>query len=205
MENLESCVLDVVSSIIEISKKREIRLADLNGLVRKAEDLRGSFTFSKKLMNELSHEGTESVEKLRTVEAELENEKQSHQNSIEQYEEIVAQLNEDIEKKNNLINELTNEKSEIENKMTELNKELSNTKEAGNVLREELNKAYLTCTTYEEQIIRLNEQLSAEALEKQNKGDIFEKKMKDMEEKMETMEEGMYDPEAYYCLERDRV
>lgn len=205
MENLESCILDVVSSIIEMSKKREIRLADLNGLVRKAEDLKGCFTFSKKLMNELSHEGTESIEKLRTVEAELESEKESHQNSIEQYEETITQLNEDIEKKSTLISELTNEKSEIESKLTELNKELSNTKEASNVLREELNKAYLTCTTYEEQIIRLNEQLSAEALERQSKGDILEKKMKDMEEKMETMEEGMYDPEAYYCLERDRV
>ena len=68
-----------------------------------------------------------------------------------------------------------------------------------------MQKAQLTCTTYEEQIIRLNEQLSLETIEKQNKGDFYEKKVQDLEERVEIMEEGMYDPEAYYCLERDKV
>ena len=56
MDNLESSILDLTSSIVEISKKREIRVSDLNELVRKSKDLQGCFTFAKKLMNEVSNE-----------------------------------------------------------------------------------------------------------------------------------------------------
>ena len=62
-----------------------------------------------------------------------------------------------------------------------------------------------TCTSYEQQIIRLNEQLSLEMMELQNKCDFYEKKVNELTEQMDAMEEEMYDPEAYYCLERDRV
>ena len=73
------------------------------------------------------------------------------------------------------------------------------------VLKDELQKSYLTCTSYEQQIIRLNEQLSLETMELQNKCDFYEKKVNELTEQMDAMEEEMYDPEAYYCLERDRV
>ena len=205
MDNLESSILDLTSSIVEISKKREIRVSDLNELVRKSKDLQGCFTFAKKLMNEVSNEGNESLEKLRKVESDLKKEQESHQKDIDHYEDVISKLNEDVEAKNALLGKISEEKDEVMSKFNSMNMELSNAKESCVLLREELQKAYLTCTTYEEQIVRLNEQLSLETIEKQNKGVYYEKKVQDLEERMETMEEGMYDPEAYYCLERDRV
>ena len=205
MDNLESSILDLTSSIVEISKKREIRVSDLNELVRKSKDLQGCFTFAKKLMNEVSNEGNESLEKLRKVESDLKKEQESHQKDIDHYEDVISKLNEDVEAKNALVGKISEEKDEVKSKFNSMNMELSNAKESCVLLREELQKAYLTCTTYEEQIVRLNEQLSLETIEKQNKGVYYEKKVQDLEERMETMEEGMYDPEAYYCLERDRV
>ena len=205
MDNLESSILDLTSSIVEISKKREIRVSDLNELVRKSKDLQGCFTFAKKLMNEVSNEGNESLEKLRKVESDLKKEQESHQKDIDHYEDVILKLNEDVEAKNALVGKISEEKDEVKSKFNSMNMELSNAKESCALLREELQKAYLTCTAYEEQIVRLNEQLSLETIEKQNKGVYYEKKVQDLEERMETMEEGMYDPEAYYCLERDRV
>ena len=205
MDNLESSILDLTSSIVEISKKREIRVSDLNELVRKSKDLQGCFTFAKKLMNEVSNEGNESLEKLRKVESDLKKEQESHQKDIDHYEDVISKLNEDVEAKNALVGKISEEKDEVKSKFNSMNMELSNAKESCALLREELQKAYLTCTAYEEQIVRLNEQLSLETIEKQNKGVYYEKKVQDLEERMETMEEGMYDPEAYYCLERDRV
>ena len=89
--------------------------------------------------------------------------------------------------------------------MSQLADELKTSKESVDMLKEELQKSYLTCTSYEQQILRLNEQLSIETMELQSKCDFYEKKVSELTEQLNTMEEEMYDPEAYYCLERDRV
>ena len=47
--------------------------------------------------------------------------------------------------------------------------------------------------------------MSLETMDLQSRCDFFERKVEELTSQVNTMEEGMYDPEAYYCLERDRV
>ena len=205
MENLESSILNLVSSIDDINKKKEIRVGELKGLAKKAEELQACFSFAKQLMNELSREGTESVEKMHILKQELKEAKEIHQQQIIEYTEQIASLNDSVEKYKSQIEETTKENAELLKKTKTMGIELSNAIESSNLLRQELQKAYLTCTTYEEQIIRLNNQFSLESAEIENKGEFYERRMQDLEDRVEIMEEGMYDPEAYYCLERDKV
>ena len=93
----------------------------------------------------------------------------------------------------------------LEESVVHLKEELKNAGESESMIKEELQKAYLTCTSYEEQILRLNQQLSLETMDLQSRCDFFEHKVEELTGQVNTMEDGMYDPEAYYCLERDRV
>lgn len=90
-------------------------------------------------------------------------------------------------------------------RMDQIQAEIKSSQESNNVMRDELQKSYLMCSKYEEQILRLNQQLTLESSERQKREESYENKIHELSQKLETMEEGMYDPEAYYCLERDRV
>lgn len=198
MENLEKDLLDLVSSVIEVSKKRELRLADLNALAKKAEAVKGSFLFTKRLINEISSKSASSVGKLKTTEEELEQTKKSFLQEQAKNEGIIRELKEQIQQ---LEGEKKNNSSELISVIAENDK----LKESSTLMRDELQKSYMTISAYEEQILRLNQQFSLESLEKQKREEFLEKKVMDLTNKVDSMEEDMYDPEAYYCLERDRV
>ena len=96
------------------------------------------------------------------------------------------------------------EKENISSSFASTNAEREKLNESSTLMHDELQKSYMTISAYEEQILRLNQQLSLESLEKQKREEFLEKKVRDLTSKVDSMEEGMYDPEAYYCLERDR-
>ena len=192
MEPFEVDLNAFLSSVVSLCQKHEIRVADLNNLAKQVDTVRGSFSFAKKLMNEVSSEGTSLLEKVRSLETSLEN-------------ETIRMENQEQSKMANHVEELEEKSNSYSESMSQLANELKTTKESMDVLKDELQKSYLTCTSYEQQIIRLNEQLSLETMELQNKCDFYEKKVNELTEQMDAMEEEMYDPEAYYCLERDRV
>lgn len=198
MDNLEKSLLDLVSSVIDVSKKRQLRLADLNALAKKAEAVKGSFLFTKRLINEMSNESAASVEKLKTTEAELEQTKKSLLHEQAKNEGMIRELKEQIQ-------QLEEEKENISSSFASANAEREKLNESSTLMHDELQKSYMTISAYEEQILRLNQQLSLESLEKQKREEFLEKKVRDLTSKVDSMEEEMYDPEAYYCLERDRV
>ena len=103
------------------------------------------------------------------------------------------------------IQQLEEEKENISSSFASTNAEREKLNESSTLMHDELQKSYMTISAYEEQILRLNQQLSLESLEKQKREEFLEKKVRDLTSKVDSMEEGMYDPEAYYCLERDRV
>ena len=103
------------------------------------------------------------------------------------------------------IDQIDKENKELNKLNAELNHNLDVVSESLSMVKDELQKSYLTCASYEEQIIRLNEQLSSETIERQTRTEFYEKKIGELSNRVNIMEEGMYDPEAYYCLERDRV
>ena len=205
MDNLESNLFSLIEAVKAISKKREIRVGDLNALARQAEDVRGSFSFAKRLVNEVSIQGTQSVEKLRLKEEEFENEKQKYEKTVSALQSAIESAEEVNSKLKEQVNSLESEAATLRSSNDELSKSLSVSNESLAMVKDELQKTYLACASYEEQIIRLNEQLSLETIERQTKMDFYEKKIGELTSQVSTMEEGMYDPEAYYCLERDRV
>ena len=205
MDNLESNLFNLIEAVKAISKKREIRVGDLNALARKAEDVRGSFSFAKRLVNEVSIQGTQSAEKLRLKEEELENEKRVHENTVSALQSAIESAEEVNSKLQAQVNSLETEAETLRNSNDQLTKSLNVSNESLAMVKDGLQKTCLACASYEEQIIRLNEQLSLETIEHQTKMEFYEKKIGELTNQVNTMEEGMYDPEAYYCLERDRV
>ena len=205
MEPFEVDLNAFLSSVVSLCQKHEIRVADLNNLAKQVDTVRGSFSFAKKLMNEVSSEGTSLLEKVRSLETSLENERKEHKADVLKLNETIRMENQEQSKMANHVEELEEKSNSYSESMSQLANELKTTKESMDVLKDELQKSYLTCTSYEQQIIRLNEQLSLETMELQNKCDFYEKKVNELTEQMDAMEEEMYDPEAYYCLERDRV
>ena len=205
MEPFEVDLNAFLSSVVSLCQKHEIRVADLNNLAKQVDTVRGSFSFAKKLMNEVSSEGTSLLEKVRSLETSLENERKEHEADVLKLNETIRMENQEQSKMANHVEELEEKSNSYSESMSQLANELKTTKESMDVLKDELQKSYLTCTSYEQQIIRLNEQLSLETMELQNKCDLYEKKVNELTEQMDAMEEEMYDPEAYYCLERDRV
>lgn len=205
MDNLESNLFNLIEAVKAISKKREIRVGDLNALARKAEDVRGSFSFAKRLVNEVSIQGTQSAEKLRLKEEELENEKQVHENTVSALQSAIESAEEVNSQLQTQVNSLETEAETLRNSNDQLTKSLNVSNESLAMVKDELQKTCLACASYEEQIIRLNEQLSLETIEHQTKMEFYEKKIGELTNQVNTIEEGMYDPEAYYCLERDRV
>lgn len=205
MEPFEVDLNAFLSSVVSLCQKHEIRVADLNNLAKQVDTVRGSFSFAKKLMNEVSSEGTSLLEKVRSLETSLENEREEHEADVLKLNETIRMENQEQSKMANHVEELEEKSNSYSESMSQLANELKTTKESMDVLKDELQKSYLTCTSYEQQIIRLNEQLSLETMELQNKCDFYEKKVNELTEQMDAMEEEMYDPEAYYCLERDRV
>ena len=205
MEPFEADLNAFLSSVVSLCQKHEIRVADLTNLAKQADTVRGSFSFAKKLMDEVSSEGTSLLEKVRSLETSLENERKEHEADVSKLNEAIRMENQEQSKMANHVEELEEKSSSYSESMSQLANELKTTKESMDVLKDELQKSYLTCTSYEQQIIRLNEQLSLETMELQNKCDFYEKKVNELTEQMDAMEEEMYDPEAYYCLERDRV
>ena len=205
MEPFEVDLNAFLSSVVSLCQKHEIRVADLNNLAKQVDTVRGSFSFAKKLMNEVSSEGTSLLEKVRSLETSLENERKEHEADVLKLNETIRMENQEQSKMANHVEELEEKSNSYSESMSQLANELKTTKESMDVLKDELQKSYLTCTSYEQQIIRLNEQLSLETMELQNKCDFYEKKVNELTEQMDAMEEEMYDPEASYCLERDRV
>ena len=198
MDNLESSLLELVSSIMSVSKKRELRVNDLTALSKQAEAVKGSFQFAKRLVNEITTESAASVEKQKTTEEELNTARKAMIQDQARSESQIKELKEQIE-------QLTKERNDLSSSLEEVQSERTRLQESATMMKEEMQKSYLTISAYEEQILRLNQQLSIESLEKQKKEEYYEKKVSDLTKKVDSMEEEMYDPEAYYCIERDRV
>ena len=205
MDNLESDLFSLIDAVKALSKKREIRVGDLNALARQAEDVRGSFSFAKRLANEVSLESTKSLERLHQKEEELENVKRTNEVEVAKLKATLKEIEELNSRLQLHIDQTDKENKELSKLNEELNQNLGVTSESLSMVKDELQKSYLTCASYEEQIIRLNEQLSSETIERQTRTEFYEKKIGELSNRVNTMEEGMYDPEAYYCLERDRV
>lgn len=205
MEPFEADLNAFINSVVTLCQKHEIRVADLNNLAQQADTVRGSFSFAKKLMDEVSSEGTSLLEKVRSLETSLEKEREEHESDISKLNETIKLENQEHSKMANHVEELEEKSNKYSESVSQLADELKTSKESVDMLKEELQKSYLTCTSYEQQILRLNEQLSIETMELQSKCDFYEKKVSELTEQLNTMEEEMYDPEAYYCLERDRV
>lgn len=205
MDNLESDLFSLIDAVKVLSKKREIRVGDLNAIARQAEDVRGSFSFAKRLANEVSLESTKSLERLQQKEEELENMKRTNELEVTKLKATLKEIEELNSKLQLHIDQIDKENKELNKLNAELNHNLDVASESLSMVKDELQKSYLTCASYEEQIIRLNEQLSSETIERQTRTEFYEKKIGELSNRVNIMEEGMYDPEAYYCLERDRV
>ena len=205
MDNLESDLFSLIDAVKVLSKKREIRVGDLNAIARQAEDVRGSFSFAKRLANEVSLESTKSFERLQQKEEELENMKRTNELEVTKLKATLKEIEELNSKLQLHIDQIDKENKELNKLNAELNHNLDVASESLSMVKDELQKSYLTCASYEEQIIRLNEQLSSETIERQTRTEFYEKKIGELSNRVNIMEEGMYDPEAYYCLERDRV
>lgn len=205
MDNLESDLFSLIDAVKVLSKKREIRVGDLNAIARQAEDVRGSFSFAKRLANEVSLESTKSLERLQQKEEELENMKRTNELEVTKLKATLKEIEELNSKLQLHIDQIDKENKELNKLNAELNHNLDVVSESLSMVKDELQKSYLTCASYEEQIIRLNEQLSSETIERQTRTEFYEKKIGELSNRVNIMEEGMYDPEAYYCLERDRV
>ena len=205
MDNLESDLFSLIDAVKVLSKKREIRVGDLNAIARQAEDVRGSFSFAKRLANEVSLESTKSLERLQQKEEELENMKRTNELEVTKLKATLKEIEELNSKLQLHIDQIDKENKELNKLNAELNHNLDVASESLSMVKDELQKSYLTCASYEEQIIRLNEQLSSETIERQTRTEFYEKKIGELSNRVNIMEEGMYDPEAYYCVERDRV
>ena len=205
MEPFERDLDSFLDDVVSLCKKHEIRIADLNSLAKQANSIRGSFAFAKKLVDEISSEGTASLAKLRSLEAALKEEQESHEADVRALKETIEKQKEENVRWAKQDEEKEMKCKNLEESIVRLTEELKNAGESETMIKEELQKAYLTCTSYEEQILRLNQQMSLETMDLQSRCDFFERKVEELTSQVSTMEEGMYDPEAYYCLERDRV
>mgnify|MGYP004513885281 CR=1 FL=1 len=143
--------------------------------------------------------------KLRSLEAALKEEQESHEADTRALKETIEKQKEENVRWAKQDEEKEMKCKSLEESVVHLTEELKNAGESETMIKEELQKAYLTCTSYEEQILRLNQQMSLETMDLQSRCDFFERKVEELTSQVNTMEEGMYDPEAYYCLERDRV
>ena len=167
MDNLESSLLELVSSVMSVSKKRELRVNDLTALSKQAEAVKGSFQFAKRLVNEITTESAASVEKQKTTEEELNTTRKAMIQDQARSESQIKELKEQIE-------QLTKERNDLSSSLEEVQSERTRLQESATMMKEEMQKSYLTISAYEEQILRLNQQLSIESLEKQKKeGEIW--------------------------------
>ena len=106
MEPFEVDLNAFLSSVVSLCQKHEIRVADLNNLAKQVDTVRGSFSFAKKLMNEVSSEGTSLLEKVRSLETSLENERKEHEADVLKLNETIRMENQEQSKMANHVEEL---------------------------------------------------------------------------------------------------
>lgn len=205
MDSFEADFSSFVANVLEITQKKQIHVGDMKNLAQQAKSVRSSFSFTRKLIEEVSNEGAASLEKMKVMEKTLQEERCRFEEEKERLDDL---LQEEKEKSSFLakrVEELEEKCRGNEESISMLADELKMVSESASILKEDLQRAHLTCASYEQQILRLNKQLATETLDLQGKCDLYEKKIEELSNQVAIMEEGMYDPEAYYCYERDYV
>ena len=153
MEPFERDLDSFLDDVVSLCKKHEIRIGDLNSLAKQANSIRGSFAFAKKLVVEISSEGTATLAKLRSVEAALKEEQESHEADTRALKETIEKQKEENARWVKQDEEKEMKCKNLEESIVHLKEELKNAGESESMIKEELQKAYLTCTSYEEQIL----------------------------------------------------
>ena len=205
MDSFEADFNSFVTNVLEITQKKQIHVGDLKNLAQQAKNVRSSFSFARKLIEEVSNEGAASLAKMKIMETTLQEERARF---VDEKERLDVLLQEEKEKSSSLAKrvEELEEKCRVNSEsISMLADELKAASESATILKEDLQRSHLTCASYEQQILRLNQQLATESLDLQGKCELYEKKVGELSNQVAIMEEGMYDPEAYYCYERDYV
>lgn len=205
MDAFEADLNSLVTNVLELCQKSQFRVGDLKSLAQQAKTVRSSFSFARKLIDEVSTEGTAALEKMRVLESTLQAERAGFEEEKEKLESVIREEKEKSSQLQKRLEELEEKGRCDAESISKLADELGKESELSKVLREDLQRYHLTASAYEQQILRLNQQLATETMGLQGKCELYEKKVEELSNQVAVMEEGMYDPEAYYCYERDYV
>lgn len=72
------------------------------------------------------------------------------------------------------------------------------------LMREQLDQCFNNLSEYETRLVNMNMKLVQEEENHQQETEKLEKMVRDLRKQVQDLEDSIYDPEAYYCMERDR-